>query len=354
MSDTATNYRKTVCLIHGIESDGAWRDRVREVLEPHFRCVPLDHDHFARFGWVKIFAPGLRKRSVQHVFSQYSDKVAAGSPHLIAHSFGTWISSRLMTKAYMVRFDRVIFAGSPLPVTFNWAKILKKNPGAFSDMRNEIGDRDLVISLAGKVGRVAKFVGEAGAKGFQESEHLVHKLGLESACDRCRTLREQGLSQARIHNVTWSYSHSEWFVANGHAVNLWLPYLWGIEPAEYIEFVERCLRLKERENDKKWGAMVKLESAFRTAVWSWTDGLPLAEFVQQEAEAYCLLKGRAAKLADLDDVTDRAVRLVWVVVAQAVEERRKAEGPRRENILLRLQPSAAIGAAVEQAVTGTP
>lgn len=353
MSERDSSYRKPVCLIHGIESDGAWRDLVREVLEPHFRCVPLDHDHFARLGWAKIFLPWLRKRSVQHVFRQFSDEISAGSAHLIAHSFGTWISSRLMAKTNLVRFDRVIFAGSPLPVTFNWERMLKRNPGAFTDLRNEIGDKDLVVSLAGKMGRFFGFVGAAGRKGFRESDHLIHSLGqdLLSVCRRCLELRDRSLSPARIHNVNWSYAHSEWFVAKGHAANFWLPYLWGIEPAEYISFVDCCLRLKEEENGKRWGVVEKLEDQFRDTVWSWTGGLPMAEFVLQEVSAFYRLQDRTAP-TDLDLARDRAVRLVWVVVAQAVAERHRTEGPRRENILLRLQPSVAIGAAVEQAVLG--
>jgi hypothetical protein len=285
MSNAVASYRKPICLIHGIESDGAWRDEVRNVLEPHFRCISLEHDHFLRLGFLKIFNPWLRRRAVQHVFRQYSNQVPAGAlPHLIAHSFGTWISSRLMMKAHLVYFDRVIFAGSPLPEDFSWDGILTKNDEAFSDLRNEIGGQDVVIRIAGKVGRAVKFIGAAGSRGFRIDEHLVHSLGAEplAACQSCRKLLDGGRPAGRVHNVKWDYRHSEWFVAKGHAAHLWLPYFWKIEPGEYFEFVRSCLELKERENEKKFGVLVELEERFRAGLWSWTNGRPLAEFVRRK------------------------------------------------------------------------
>jgi pimeloyl-ACP methyl ester carboxylesterase len=190
--------------------------------------------------------------------------LAGDRPNLIAHSFGTWIAVKLM-KRPGVSFNRVVFAGSPLPANFDWQRELADNPRAFYDLTNERGLRDGVIAMAGRAWKVC-----AGEVGFKGSADFIHDTGaLRDSCPRCRDLADA--AQARIHNLSWKdFKHSDWFVGSGHSANLWLPYFWGFPPGEYSEFVETCLRLAEMEHRGEWLGMKQEEKEFRARGWSWS------------------------------------------------------------------------------------
>jgi pimeloyl-ACP methyl ester carboxylesterase len=336
--------RRVIVTLHGINSTGAWQDEVAKVFEPHFRCVSLRYPHFLRLGWLKIFNPWLRRKALKTVAQQFSAEivVAGVRPHLVAHSFGTWIAAQLI-KRPGARFDRVVFAGSPLPAHFDWAKEMKDNPRAFYDLTNEWGLRDGVISLAGKLGK-----SRAGEIGFKRPPELIHDTGaLRDACHLCRSLSPD---QFRIHNVRWEeFKHGDWFVGSVHSANLWLPYFWGFPPEEYCEFIEACLRLDEMEGRDALNLRQE-EEAFRGRGWSWTrrgrEAMRLSEYVESSIAEYLRRHNRQADLDKVEIFRDLAIQSLWVIVSEAIEERRKQAAGRRDDIVLRLHPKIAISAAI--------
>jgi pimeloyl-ACP methyl ester carboxylesterase len=335
--------RRVIVTLHGINSAGPWQDEVAKVFEPHFRCVPLRYPQFRRLGWLKIFVPWLRRRALKTVAQQFFEEIVAAGirPHLIAHSFGTWIAAQLM-KRPGTRFNRVIFVGSPLSAHFDWTQELKDNPRAFYDLTNERGLRDGVISLAGKLGR-----GRAGRIGFKGPPELIHDTGaLRDTCHLCRSL---GPGEFRIHNVHWEFRHSDWFVGNGHSINLWLPYFWGFPPEEYAEFIETCLRLDEMEGRDALN-LKQAEGAFGARSWSWTrrdrDVLSLSEYIESSVVEHLKSHKREADLDKAGIFRDLAIQSLWAIVNEAIEERRKPAAERREDIVLRLHPGLAISNAI--------
>ncbi|HYX25315.1 MAG TPA: hypothetical protein VFC23_14260, partial [Thermoanaerobaculia bacterium] len=232
---------------------------------------------------------------------------------------------------------------SPLPAHFDWAEELKENPRPFYDLTNERSLRDGVISLASRLGR-----GRAGRIGFKRPPELIHETGaLRDACPLCRSLSP---SQFRIHNVHRRFKHSDWFVGNGHAANLWLPYFWGFPPKEYADFIETCLDLVKKENLGDWPNLKRAEEAFRERGWSWTrrdhDILSLSEYVESSVAEYLRRHGRQADLGKVGIFRDLAIQSLWGIIGEAIEERRKPAAERREDIVLRLHPNLAISDAV--------
>jgi len=345
-----SKFRREVFTIHGINSRGEWQDEVREALEPYFRCKPLRYPQFRRLGWLKIFNGWLRRRALKTIAQQFSREVRPGTrPHLIAHSFGTWIAAQLI-KRPSIQLDRVVFVGSPLPSRFDWRGELTDNPEAFHELTNEVGLQDSVIELAGKIGKIYPLFGNAGKDGFTGNENLVHDTGfIRVSCPTCKNLTAP--ERARIHNVRWQeFTHSDWFVGNSHSANLWLPYFWGIAPEEYSEFIDLCLRTYELESRQELLELLQAESDFRARAWSWTTAkgtvLSLGEYVRESIPAHLSWAGRSIDGATLEHVCARAIRLVWVVVADAIEERKKPE-QRDESLVLRLHPQTAINAAID-------
>jgi len=87
---------------------------------------------------------------------------------IIAHSFGTYLVARLLEKYPMLRFDKVIFAGSIVNEDYNWPEILGR--GQVSLFRNDYGRLD-------PWPRIAKMLvprtGGSGTGGFQKSHSLM-------------------------------------------------------------------------------------------------------------------------------------------------------------------------------------
>src|SRR4051812_44959574 len=101
--------RRVIFTINGDNSPGVWQNEVGNVLEPHFRHVLLRYRQFRWLGWPKILIRRLRLQALKAVAEQLSGQVVSGSrPHLIAHSFGTWIAAQLMKKPG-VWFGRAVF-----------------------------------------------------------------------------------------------------------------------------------------------------------------------------------------------------------------------------------------------------
>jgi hypothetical protein len=352
--------RQIVLMIHGINSGGSWYRDVRMALEPHFRCLPLRYRHFRYLGWLTVNSHWLRRRAVRTVARRFDKKtggLAADRPHVIAHSFGSWITAHLM-KIPFKRMHRVIFLGSPLPCDFNWEEELAQNLGAFEELTNERGLQDRVLDLIRRTRRLHRHFGEAGSRGFTGPEHLVHDTGmLRVSCPKCRELPEQ--QKARIHNVSWrDFGHCDCFVGNSHATNYWLPHLWGYPPEEYYEFCKICLEIATLERLANSEALADKEREFSAKEWHWTQmaGAPssMSECVKRHVAAQLKYRRLTMDEHTVEEIRDTALRFVWVHVSQAMGEYRKLFKKRRERVVLWMHPITAIGSAVREVLTRNP
>jgi len=380
---------KRVITIHGIDTIGKWQDEVQTVLTPHFDCLSVKYSLFRRFGATKLLfesawflciaiegsflavlgllskdtlplllglaslilalvaAVMLAHRTrarVRDQFKSFLDSRAVSSepPHLIAHSYGTFLAANVMRKFPSMRFDRIVLAGCVLPRRFVWRRILHQNSRAFRHVRNEIAAKDWVPRLA----NFAKFLllrgfGSAGSLGFVGHMDLIHNV--DTPNHRCKCCVSAYGSTAKIHNVMHrEYHHSDQFLGNSHARSFWLPYLWGIDPTELWDFVDMCSLAVSLEHDEDKRNVEIVERELRERYWAWA-GMTLEEFVAlhvlRKLEDDRYYRGR-----DLRRIVTRSVRLLWHAVRSADQEQYKRV--KNEAVVKRLHPENAVRAAV--------
>jgi len=118
--------------------------------------------------------------------------------------------------------------------------------------------------------------------------------------------------------------HSDAFVGSGYAETFWLPYLWGIDPEEYQQFllccklaagVERPWSSSARAQGHVDPRLMAVENKLSASNWRWCNGL-FEQYVQQEVASKKSLSG-----PQLQQQTGLAVRGVWQVIHLAVTAR---------------------------------
>jgi pimeloyl-ACP methyl ester carboxylesterase len=249
--------RKKLITIHGVNPD-AWQDAVRPLFEPHFDCVALRYSAYdglsgpvrvvchpwllaatlaaalatvAAALWMRawvlpasavallalVLGLGLarlqrraRGTATKREFSLASS--AGPRPHVIAHSFGTWLTGQALRHPELA-FDRMVLVGSPLPRDYDWGALQVHGRRPFEAVRNEMGSADAVVYLAGLARWVARDLGDAGRRGFVAGAHVHDVDGPWAGCEPCA-----GAPAARIHNVPLrEMGHSDVFLGPGHA-----------------------------------------------------------------------------------------------------------------------------------------
>jgi pimeloyl-ACP methyl ester carboxylesterase len=349
--------KQRLVTIHGIDSTGAWQEAIRPVFDPHFTYVAIKYNTYRPLGWLKLaFEPlvlllgGLtcvalailgvvrgvgflasaalvviaayggalvrRRTTVRLIKAKLDAATGAGLPpsaHLIAHSFGTFLSMRTLEKFPNVRFDRVILSGCVLPVRFDWQSLLSAKPGAVSAVWNEVGRHDWVVWLANQARRLIAGLGHAGLVGFEGVPQLIHRVDEPSrACQACVVG-----PPAVIHNVVIQrFDHNDAFVGRGHAISFWLPFLWGIPPREYREFLEQCTLAARYHDEQDLVRLRVVEGVFRQREWSWAGQTLEAAITLEIVER--TPAGKAGALPE-PALVDDAVGQVWRLVDRAIQ-----------------------------------
>lgn len=156
--------KHVLVLVHGIRTAAVWHDLVQEVFEPtEIRVIPIGYEYHdvVRFLW-----PFGRGKVVSYVQDQLR-QVRADFPHaaisLIAHSYGTYIVSRILSSSSGYRLSKIIFCGSIVDAKFGWGQI-QELPER-SRFMNEVGFRDAwpVLARSSSWG-----YGTSGSFGFKQ------------------------------------------------------------------------------------------------------------------------------------------------------------------------------------------
>jgi pimeloyl-ACP methyl ester carboxylesterase len=355
--------RQTVVTIHGVNPDRGWQRMAGRVLEPHFRPVPIEYDEYlglkgpikavfslwlapfvaagfalavfmaVRGHWalalagvggaVGSFGVGLwvaykqRQACVDRVKPRLIAATAGDpmEPHVIAHSFGTYLIGTALRKFPDVMVGRVVFFGSVLPRHYDWEKVLAEKSVPFT-VRNETGKRDCVVKLVGLVKCVARDMGDAGLKGFAASDGVVHDQGtVWGACEECAETSDV----VPVHNVPLQeFAHSTPVLGPGHAQSLWLPYLWGYTPEEFFWYLRLCRGAAYLRQEHRWGELRRVVRRLHVSVWTWTKPYSLATYVRRTVEYY-LRDGRRAALVrrsdrNMREIIEEAIELMYLAV----------------------------------------
>jgi len=266
-----------VLLIHGVHADRSWQERVSFVLRPHFEPVRIAYEQFQKLSAVSLLSlegilrrlrlpfgvneaaiNGYRMAAMESVAKQMSPAMIEAPPHIIAHSFGTYLTAIIFQKYDWPRANRIIFAGAAVAEGFPWASVHRDHGVGgknFNELRNDWFRYDSVIKLTKWVRRIPGF-GCAGVRGFNVYPGLVHCVkgaGLRRPC--C-----QRGACVPIHNVERDITtnaepafvdHSLVYLTPANVAEFWLPYLWGIDASEYENLrtlsrgTEDALRLRD-------------------------------------------------------------------------------------------------------------
>jgi pimeloyl-ACP methyl ester carboxylesterase len=184
-----------VFLIHGIQTDGAWHNLVEKELSalPHTNVEGLGYDFVSG---LQLASP-VRNTPIQKI-AQSIREAKSLEPNaqfmVIAHSFGSYILSRILATSTDIRFRRIILCGCIVPTSYPWGLYTKE-----MDKRsiiNDVGTRDFYPVLA----TFSSFgYGSSGRKGFQ-APHVKDRY--------------------------FDYGHSDFFEPqNNHIAQYWKPFI---------------------------------------------------------------------------------------------------------------------------------
>lgn len=138
-----------VALVHGIRTTAAWAEMVRSVLEeiPGVAVVPIGYGYLDIF---RFLLPGpTRKGPVERVRRELTalrHRHPAARLSVVAHSFGTYIVSRILAEESEPRLYRLVLCGSIVRQSFRWDLAIDRIAG--TPVLNDCGSRDLYPLLA--------------------------------------------------------------------------------------------------------------------------------------------------------------------------------------------------------------
>jgi len=189
-------------LVHGIQTDGAWQKIVQEALSDvdKLNVIELGYDCVTPLQLISPF----RSAPVNKVLREIRD-IKQREPQarlmVIAHSFGSYIVSRILHDHSDIQFERIVLCGSIVPRDFRWDKHAPTmKHGA---ILNDIGTNDFYPVLA-----------TFGSFGYGSSGRLGFKTG-------------------RVVDRYFPYGHSTFFdKKRRHIKRFWKPFIQSGEVKE--------------------------------------------------------------------------------------------------------------------------
>jgi hypothetical protein len=118
-----------ILFVHGIRDPGFWTNDLCQLFEGHgFVAKAIGYGVFDAFR----FLLGFRRRPAvivkQQIDNAISDLADPGAEvTIIAHSFGTYIVSRILDDDPNIKIKRFIMCGAIVPQTFRWDKVARFN-----------------------------------------------------------------------------------------------------------------------------------------------------------------------------------------------------------------------------------
>jgi hypothetical protein len=255
------------------------------------------------------------------VRERLSKKFGTGGvpPHLIAHSFGTYISGRALRFLAWPYFNRIVLAGCVLDGNYPWNEIRQNGPTRFEEVRNEMAARDNIARLAAKLDSFIPGFGSAGYSGFKGSMDCVHDVdSANTVCSIC----EKSNARVLLHNVkSEELGHSDVFLGPAYAVMYWLPFMWRYDPPAYRNFLALCFKIDEATKSKDKQRMKENYLTVRKSAWGQTPRRTLEEEIRYTVP---VPSGHTLSEAEMDLIATETVRFVLLGQA-ALDDPQTAE-----------------------------
>jgi pimeloyl-ACP methyl ester carboxylesterase len=374
---------RPVLLVHGINSSGKWQDQVSQVLNPHFKVVKVKYWHYRWLGATKLlfepwgfvlfgsaayfiavpylpklpailialllgllmsyfFAPIRRNYARRSVVEQGDSAFAFDRPHIIAHSFGTYLTGSALINIPALHARRVVLVGCVLSSKLNWRALKGKKPRAFDAVRNDWTNKDSVVRLASIIERRIPDFGHAGLTGFDLDPGWVHSVAHpDLECSSC-----SAGSDALIHNFDCSgLGHSDAFLGRAHTVHFWLPFLWEIGSREYGALLDYCEAANDAFDTGDNGKMSIVEDELLRTVWKWAHGKDLETYFTDLIEKDPRQSGRP-----VSELLGRVTASFWTAVDRGRRAALEVDATQK-NWIVNLHPMRAAANAVNEVLS---
>lgn len=166
--------KSIVFAVHGINTRGTWKNKFASVITENTDSIayhPWDYGSFRG----KIIIPYLRKKIVED-FKEYYDSVIYKGDYneinVVAHSFGTYVVFNALKRYKQIKFNKIIFLGSPLKKEETWEELFSNE--SVNKVLFYICKKDWVLNFAKVIG-----LGDSGRKGFNKKPENMEYRTLE-------------------------------------------------------------------------------------------------------------------------------------------------------------------------------
>jgi len=186
---------RVVILLHGIQTEAKWQQAVRKEFSdlPNLNTIPIG------YGFVTALALWLPIRifptnNVLNKIKEIRNKEPNAKLMIVAHSFGTYITSKIIAKSPDIRFERIVLCGCIVNRNYPWGK--HTGHMQTGSILNDVGTKDIwpIFATASTVG-----YGSSGRLGFQSPA---------------------------VRDRFFNYGHSDFFEPDiCHAKNYWKPFI---------------------------------------------------------------------------------------------------------------------------------
>jgi pimeloyl-ACP methyl ester carboxylesterase len=165
LEGNATIPETVVVFVHGILTAGEWQQRLADQLnrEGRVKAYPIG---VQPVDLLTFLFPLFGRRFLTNVVAKKLNDVRDMHPNaeisVVAHSFGTYLITRLLRRAPHIRIRRLLLCGSIVKMYFDWSAI--KNCVKAGAVVNDVGTKDVwpVVAFVGTFG-----YGPSGALGFK-------------------------------------------------------------------------------------------------------------------------------------------------------------------------------------------
>ncbi len=164
-----------VVLIHGIRTYAEWQELLKSQLDDYsdIKTYPIGYGYFDAFCfWLPWIFRGVPIDRVAQKLRNIQAKHPADNIIVIAHSYGTYAISKILSDNPDIKIRRLLFCGSIIESSFRWDK-LANIP---CRIINDCGSKDIWPVLAKSL---SWGYGSSGRFGFKTSEieDRYHDLG---------------------------------------------------------------------------------------------------------------------------------------------------------------------------------
>lgn len=176
------NIKQVVFVIHGIRDRGYWTKKIARKIRGlgGNQIYATETSTYGYFPMLSFLFPFRRRDKMEWLMDQYTENLARyphaiDNFHYVGHSNGTYLLAKALREYPCCRFKNVVFAGSVIPIDYDWSLIMGRSQVA--KVLNFVATKDWAVAFFPKLFQVFPFMrcqdlGSAGFDGFKIFQDL--------------------------------------------------------------------------------------------------------------------------------------------------------------------------------------